>query len=215
MQERSIPPVIFDMIEVGPLMVNCYLIGCQETGVGAIIDPGDESERILEMATRHRIKVEQIIITHGHSDHIAAVDEIKSATDADIYIHKDDAGMLTDPAKNLSLYFSEPVAVPSADGFLEEGRPHNVGKVEFKIFHVPGHSAGSVCLYNDGIAIVGDTVFNGSIGRTDFPGGSFDRLIQNIKSKLFTLPGNTILYPGHGPQTTVEQEKRINPFLRD
>jgi len=206
--------VIFDKIEVGPLMVNCYLIGCEETKIGAVVDPGEESERILDMAESHDVKIEQIIITHGHSDHISAVSEMKDATGADIYIHRNDAGMLTDPAKNLSLYYSVPITVPAADRFLEEGQAHKVGTIEFQIFHVPGHSAGSVCLYNDGFAIVGDTVFYGSIGRTDFPGGSFELLTRNIREKLFTLPDSTILFPGHGPQTTVGQEKQINPFLK-
>lgn len=205
--------MILHRIEVGPLYVNCYILGCRKTKIGAVIDPGDEAERILQDAKALGLKIEQIINTHGHADHIAANREIKEATEARIYIHPEDAEMLTDPQKNLSIYFGPAIDSPPADSFLEEGNMHRIGELEFKILHVPGHSRGSVCLAKDGSAIVGDTVFSGSIGRTDFPGGSFDILTDNIKSKIFTLGDATELFPGHGPPTTVGRERLHNPFL--
>ena len=206
--------MILECLEVGPLMVNCYIIGCEETKIGAVVDPGDEAERIIELAESYGLKIEQIINTHGHADHIADNREVKKAVGAKIYIHQGDADKLTTPNSNLSIYFGQAIDSPPADGYLEEGKIHKVGNLEFQILHVPGHSKGSACLVKDKIAIVGDTVFNGSIGRTDFPDGSYDQLISNIKSKLLTLSDDTELLPGHGPSTTVGYEKRYNPFLR-
>ena len=207
--------MILETIEVGPLMVNCYLIGCEDTLIGAVVDPGDEADRILDVAKSYGLKIEQIINTHGHADHIADNRRMQKLTGAKIYIHPSDAEKLTIPNKNLSVYFGSAIDSPPADGFLEEGKIHKVGNLEFKVLHVPGHSAGSACLVKDKIAIVGDTVFNGSIGRTDFPDGDYDQLIGNIKSKLLTLSDDTELLPGHGPATTVGYEKRYNPFLRE
>ena len=206
--------MILETLEVGPLMVNCYIIGCEETHIGAIVDPGDEAERILNVAKSYGLKIEQIINTHGHADHIADNREVQKITGAKIFIHRGDADKLTKPNQNLSVYFGSAIDSPPADGFLEEGTIHKVGNLEFQILHVPGHSAGSVCLVKDKIAIVGDTVFNGSIGRTDFPDGDYDQLISGIKSKLLTLSDDTELLPGHGPATSVGYEKKYNPFLR-
>ena len=205
--------MIFRRYEVGPLMVNCYIVGCEKTKIGAIIDPGDEAEMILSEARHLGLKIEQIINTHGHADHIAANFEIKENTSARIYIHPDDTEMLTVPEKNLSIYFGPAVTSPPADGYLEEGRIHQVGEIEFKVLHTPGHSKGSVCLVNEKKIIAGDTLFAGSIGRTDFPGGSFEELTGNIKTKLFPLGDKMEVYPGHGPPTYIGRERRHNPFL--
>ena len=207
--------MILECLEVGPLMVNCYIIGCEETKIGAVVDPGDETERILETAKSYGLKIEQIINTHGHADHIAANREVKNATGADIYIHQGDSDKLLIPNKNLSIYFGDAIDSPPAVGFLEEGKTHKVGNLEFKILHVPGHSKGSACLLRDDVCIVGDTVFNGSIGRTDFPDGNYEQLIDGIKSKLLSLPDDTALLPGHGPATNVAYEKKFNPFLKN
>ena len=205
--------MIIRRIETGPLMVNTVIIGCEKTSIGAIIDPGDEAEMLVRETENLNLKIEQIINTHGHSDHIAVNGEVAAMTGAKIFIHPADAEMLTDPAKNLSTYFGPAVKSPPADGYLEEGKLHIIGELEFKILHVPGHSLGSVCLVFDRTAIVGDTVFAGSIGRTDFPNGSYDLLIEGIKNKILTLGDDCSLIPGHGLPTTVRQEKATNPFL--
>ena len=205
--------MIFKRFEVGPLMVNAFLIGCEETGIAAVIDPGDEAEMFADQAIQLNLQIQQIIITHGHADHIAGVSELKRITGAEVFIHAEDAGMLTDSAKNFSLYFSTPITVPSADKFLTGGESHHIGNLEFEIRHVPGHSPGSICLVYDGFAIVGDTIFAGSIGRTDFPKCSHEVLVRNVTEKILTLPDNCRIYPGHGPETTVSDEKQYNPFF--
>ncbi len=207
--------MIIRRFEVGPLMVNSYIIGCEKTRIAAIVDPGDESERLLDEAENLNLRLKQIINTHGHADHIAANGEIKEATGAKIYIHQADAEMLTDPAKNLSIYFGPAVLSPPPDGFLDESIPHYVGELKFKILHIPGHSPGSVCLVHNKHAIVGDTLFAGSIGRTDFPGGSHKLLIAGINRKIITLGDDVALLPGHGLPTTVKQERMHNPFLQE
>lgn len=198
---------------VGPLMVNCFLIGCEKTGIAAVIDPGDEAEMLVREAGENNLRIEQIVITHGHADHIGCAGELQELTGAKLYIHKEDSEMLTDSAKNFSLYYSTPLTAPAADHYLEEGVDHKIGELEFEIRHVPGHSPGSVCLVNDGFAIVGDTVFAGSIGRTDFPKCSHDLLLKSIRENIFTLPDDCQLFPGHGPGTTVGEEKKHNPFF--
>ena len=205
--------MIIRRIETGPLMVNTIIVGCKKTRIGAIIDPGDEAEMLVREAENLNLKIEQIINTHGHSDHIAVNSEVAAMTGAKIFIHRADAEMLTDPTKNLSIYFGPAVKSPPADGYLDEGELHYIGELAFKILHVPGHSLGSVCLVRDNTAIVGDTVFAGSIGRTDFPNGSYDLLIDGIKNKILTLGDDFSLIPGHGPPTTVREEKASNPFL--
>jgi len=206
--------MIIRHFEVGPILVNSYILGCEKSGIGAIVDPGDEAEMLISQAQKMGLRVEQIINTHGHSDHIAVNGEVKDLTRAKIFIHKLDADMLTDSAKNLSVYFWHEILSPPADGFLEEGKSHRLGEIEFTVLHVPGHSPGSVCLTANDIVIAGDTIFAGSIGRTDFPGGSYDLLVQGIKEKIFVLGDNYRILPGHGPATTVGQERRSNPFLR-
>ncbi len=200
-------------LEVGPLYVNCYIIGCEKTGIGAVIDPGDEAERIIETAKAMNLRVEQIINTHGHADHIAANREVKEASGAEIYIHPEDADMLTVPRENLSVFFGPAVDSPPADGYFEESKIHRVGELEFRVIHLPGHSPGSVCLARDNMVFAGDTLFAGSIGRTDFPRGSYDTLIGGIKSKLYALGDSTQVFPGHGPVTTIGRERLHNPFL--
>lgn len=205
--------MIFRRFEVGPLMVNCYLIGCGRTKIAAVIDPGDEIETVIREAELADLRIEQIINTHGHADHIACNREVKERTGAKIFIHPADSEMLTNPEKNLSIYFGPAITSPAADCYLNEGDIHKVGEIEFQILHTPGHSPGSICLVNNRKVIAGDTLFAGSIGRTDFPGGSFEELIGNIKSKLFPLGDKTEVFPGHGPPTNIGRERMHNPFL--
>ena len=199
---------------VGPLGANCYLIGCPETREGAVIDPGAEGDRILAVAREAGLTIKQIINTHGHGDHIGANGTIKRATGAAILIHKLDAPYLNDPAHNLSALMGSRETSPPADRLLEENDTISVGKtITLKVIHTPGHTPGGICLQGEGLVFTGDTLFAGSIGRTDFPGGSFGQLINAVKEKLFTLDDALEVYPGHGPSSTIGAERVDNPFF--
>jgi hydroxyacylglutathione hydrolase len=205
--------LILECFEVGPFMVNTYLLGCAHTKKAAVIDPGAEGDLLLSRCEELGLTVQYIVNTHGHVDHILDNGLIKQKTGALIIIHSDDAPMLTDARHNLSAYFSEPRTSPPADLFFQEGTPFVLGDLTFDVLHTPGHSPGSVCLVNDTIAIVGDVLFNDSVGRSDFPGGSHELLIQNIKEKLLPRGDQIRVFPGHGPETILGRERRENPFL--
>lgn len=203
-----------EVLEVGPAAANCYLVICQETGQAAVIDPGGEPERILAAIEKRGANVQYIINTHGHADHIAANAAVKEATGAPILIHTGDAPYLTDTRKSLLLYLGQDKAGPPADRLLREGDIITVGKgVTLEVLHTPGHTPGGICLKGDGFVFTGDTLFAGSIGRTDFPGGSFSTLINSIRDKLLALEDSIRVYPGHGPETTIGVERATNPFL--
>ncbi|MBL7074297.1 MBL fold metallo-hydrolase [candidate division KSB1 bacterium] len=205
--------MILERLEVGPLVTNCYIIGCEETKEGAVVDPGGDEERILARVEALGINIKYIVNTHGHSDHITGNRKVKEATGARLLIHPKDAGMLTSSIKNFSVFFGHPLRSPRADGHLKEGDIFTVGSLLFKVFNTPGHSKGSICLYHDNLVLVGDTLFWRSIGRTDFPGGSYKTLIVSIKEKLLILPDQTRVLPGHGPETVIGEEKLFNTFL--
>ncbi len=206
--------MILKGLELSSMMVNCYIVGCEETKEVAVIDPGGNAQAILNLLKQDGLKAQYIINTHGHIDHIGANKAVKDATAAEILIHEDDAKMLVNPASNFSLMMGNKVVSPPADRFIKEGDIIKIGNtVELEVIHTPGHSPGGVCLKVGNIIFVGDTLFQGSIGRTDFPGGSYRQLIQNIKEKLFCYEDDTICYPGHGPATTIGFEKKHNPFL--
>ncbi len=207
--------LILERFEVGFFMVNTYILGCLKTGEGAVIDPGDEGERIVNRCRELNLKIRYIVNTHGHADHIMDNRYVKEKTGARIVIHPADAQMLTDPEANVSAAFSMPMTSPPADDYFREGDPFAIGEIHFDVLHLPGHSPGSVCLIHDPIAIVGDVLFAGSIGRTDFPGGSYEMLVGNIRRKLLPLGDHIIAFPGHGPETTLGQERRTNPFLNE
>jgi len=201
-------------IPVGPMAANCFIIGCEETKDAAIIDPGGDAQVILANLKKEGLKLKYIINTHGHIDHIAANDEVKAATGAKVVIHELDAEMLTSPRKNLSAFMGAMYSFKPADETVKEGDIVKVGNLELEVLHTPGHTPGGICLKNGGLVWVGDTLFQGSVGRSDFPGGNHDTLISSIKTKLMTLPDETRAFPGHGPGTTIGEEKRSNPFLR-
>jgi hydroxyacylglutathione hydrolase len=206
--------MILETFEVGPFMVNCYLVGCEQTREAMIIDPGDMGDRILARAKELDIEVKHIVNTHGHADHIKDNGLIKARTGAPIWIHQSDAPMLPVPNHNLSAFFGFSITSPPADRFLEEGTDFVLGNLTFKVIHTPGHSPGGICLLNDKTLFAGDTLFRDSIGRTDLPGGDFDTLDRSIKERIYPLDDDVIVYPGHGPPTTVGFEKQHNPFVR-
>lgn len=202
---------------VGPLYINCYLVACSETKNGLIIDPGFservELERVIRVADENKLQISYIVDTHGHPDHIAGNGMIKEATGAPILIHKNDAPMLTDANRNLSTMFGYHIVSPPADRMLHEGDLIQVGEVKLKVIHTPGHSRGSISLLGQDAVFTGDTLFAGSIGRYDFPDSSSEEIMRSLK-RLSTLPGHFKVYPGHGPISTIGEEKRRNPFLR-
>ena len=190
------------------------LVWCDRTGESALFDPGAEALEMIGEIEQRKLSLRWLINTHGHLDHIAENHVVKARWDVPLLIHPLDRPMLTDPAKNLSLFTGNAVVSPDADATLEEGDTLQVGEETLHVLHVPGHSPGSLVFYRPGILIAGDTLFAGGVGRTDFPGGSEQRLYDNIRTKLYTLPDDTVVYSGHGPTTTIGHEKRHNPFVR-
>jgi len=203
-----------DRLEVGELMVNCYLIIWKPSGQGIVIDPGEEPDRILNRIRELGFMVTAIVNTHGHGDHIGANHALKAATSAPLLIGRNEAAMLTDPWLNLSAQLDSPVVSPPADRLLDEGDYIEVGGGRLKVYQTAGHSPGSIILTGSGFAVVGDLLFAGSIGRTDFPGGSLDLLLEMIREKVYPLGEDCLILPGHGPETTVGIERRSNPFLK-
>ena len=196
----------------------CYLIGDEGSKTCALIDPAFETDRILTEGQNLGYKITHIVNTHGHSDHTAGNRAIKTATGADLLIHALDAGRL---GKVLHSTFSRVLGgkgSPGADVLLQDSDVIQIGAVHLKVLHTPGHTPGSICLYTEGHVFTGDTLFVGAVGRTDLPGGSMKQLVSSIHEKIYTLPGNTVVWPGHDygptPSSTVQQEKDTNPYTR-
>ena len=201
-------------LTVGPIMANCFILGCEDTKQAAVIDPGDEADRILMTLAESALTVKYIINTHGHFDHVSANKRLKDVTGADILIHPLDAPMLDQLAAAASAWGFSSENSPPPDRLLEDGDIVTVGNIELTVLHTPGHTPGGISLHADGAVFVGDTLFAGSIGRTDFPGGDFDTLKTSIQQKLYTLDDDVVVYPGHMGLTRIGQEKRTNPFVR-
>jgi len=182
---------------VGPYQANCYILGCKETKEGVVIDPGDEVLRIVKEISENALKILYILITHGHIDHIGGVSELQQITKAPLYIHNLDVPGL----------HSRP------DGYLYDGQELHFGTYRISVIHTPGHSPGGVSFHSPGAIFTGDTLFAGSIGRTDFPGGDYNKLIDGVVTKIFPLGDDVRVYPGHGPATTVGRERLTNPFF--
>ncbi len=204
-------PINVEVLEVGDFLTNCYLI--HSDGKAIVIDPGDEAERIIELIDKHQVKVEKIILTHGHIDHIKALPAIREYTGAPVLIHQEDAGMLTQAKTNLSYYHDTAFTTKPADDLLIDGDEITLGNLTMKILHTPGHTPGGISILINNIAFTGDALFFGSIGRTDLPGGDHQTLLKAVNEKLLALPDDTKAYPGHGPATTIGHEKENNPWL--
>ncbi len=204
--------MIIKRLAVGQLETNSYLIGDEETKQAVVIDPGDEGDRIMEMVKESGLKVNSIICTHAHFDHIGAAGDIRKETGAKIILHKEDLEGYGLAKEQASFWGFDLDELPQPDDFMEEGDDIKVGNLNFKVMHTPGHSKGSVSLYGEGILLSGDTIFQGSVGRTDFPGGSMEQLKTSFK-RLLDLPEETKIFSGHGPETTVKREKKENFFV--
>ncbi|MGD9301240.1 MAG: MBL fold metallo-hydrolase [Desulfobacterales bacterium] len=199
------------------MAVFCYLVGDENTRTCAVIDPAFETDRILSEAERMQYRITHIINTHGHSDHTAGNRAIKAATGAKLFIHELDAGRL---GKVMHTTFSRILGgkgSPRADGLLHDADLIRVGQTRLRILHTPGHTPGSVCLFADGHLFTGDTLFVGAVGRIDLPGGSRLQMRMSLREKIFTLPGDTIVWPGHDygptPRSTIAHERNTNPFI--
>jgi len=201
-------------LEVGQLGANCYIVYCEKSLQGAVIDPGGDAKDIIALLHRENIKVNYIINTHGHADHIAANDEVKAETGAKVCIHGADAPMLPSAQGNLSSFVGNDLSCEPADCLLKDGDILVVGEIEMQIIHTPGHTLGGICIKANHVLFSGDTLFEQSIGRTDFPNGSYSQLLHSIQDKLLLLADDTTVLPGHGAATTIGDERNSNPFIQ-
>lgn len=207
--------MIIEKLAVGALQTNCYVVGDETTREGIVIDPGGDAERILDVVERLGLEIKLVVNTHGHFDHIMANREVMEGTGAPLAVHPDDASMLTNPLRSFALLVGKIRPSPPATVMLREGDAVEFGSIRLQVLHTPGHSAGSISLWGEEEKVVfsGDVLFYQGIGRTDFPGGSYRVLLQSIRDRLFTLPDDTVVYSGHGPETTIGSEKAHNPFV--
>jgi glyoxylase-like metal-dependent hydrolase (beta-lactamase superfamily II) len=216
--------MIHEIIPVGWLQCNCSILGDAETREAIVVDPGDEVERILEVLQKHQLRVLAIVNTHAHIDHVGGLKKVHEATKAPVLMHAGDLDLYKAMETQAAWIGMKTPELVRVDELLEEGREIRWGKLNARVLHTPGHTPGSVCLHlppgaePDGAAagrlIAGDTLFAGSIGRTDLWGGSWEQILRSLHTKLLALPDETLVYPGHGPATTIGRERECNPFLQ-
>lgn len=201
-------------LAVGPLSTNCYIIIEENKKKALIVDPGGNAEQIMEKIEELQVSVEAILLTHGHFDHMMAVDELREKYQVKVYLGKDDSELIKNPMENVSGMFGKPMST-QADELVQDGQILSLAGFEIKVLATPGHTKGGVCYYieKEGAAFSGDTIFQTSVGRTDFPTGSGAALANSIREKIFTLPDDTQLFPGHGDSTVVSYEKKYNMFV--
>lgn len=206
--------MIFEGLEVGIYGANCYIVGSEKTHDAAIIDPGAEFNKIDNKLNELGLTPKMIILTHYHGDHIGAVKEFTDKYDLKVYIHKEDAKALNNSSMNFTKsMYGKDISI-KADTELEDGDEIDLSELKFEIIHTPGHTKGGICIKVGNIMMTGDTLFNSSIGRTDFPGGSFEEIIKSIKEKIFIYDDDTVIYPGHMSPSTIKKEKQYNPFVK-
>ena len=204
------------MLRVGPFAANCYIVGSTSTKEGMIIDPGADADTILRTVQQTGLSISIIVITHAHIDHVGAIREVQQKTNAQFAIHEAEKGFVfSAPMRMLTSLGVSPVkSPPRPDRLLRDGDRIDISDLHFEVLYTPGHSSGGICLLGHGVVFSGDTLFKFGIGRTDFPGMSHECLMKSIREKLMVLPDETVVYPGHGPPTTIGDERRGNPFLQ-
>jgi hydroxyacylglutathione hydrolase len=207
--------MIVDMLVVGPLQCNCVILGDQLSKTAIVVDPGDEVDRIVEALARHELRAVAIVTTHAHIDHVGGIADLKARTGAPALLHRADEPLYQALAEQAEWLGVSPPEVAKIDGGLDATTRLSVGTAAVTVLHTPGHSPGSVCfqIADQRLVLSGDTLFAGSIGRTDLWGGSFEQIIASIRTQLLALPDETSVIPGHGQATTIGQERRSNPFL--
>jgi len=193
--------------------VNCYLVSCDKTNQAIVVDPGAGTKMILNWLKESGKEIVYIILTHGHYDHIGAVEYLRKELNVQVAIHKDDAEMLTDPSKNLSRYVGRDCILSPADILLEDNQELLIGEMTVKVLHTPGHTPGGISLLTDEGLLSGDTLFNCSVGRTDFPGGDMNQILKSIKEKIMVLSDDLRVFPGHESSTTIRRERLSNPYI--
>jgi glyoxylase-like metal-dependent hydrolase (beta-lactamase superfamily II) len=209
--------MIHEILPVGILACNCSIVGDEKTGEAIVIDPGDEIERVQEVLARHKLRAKYIVATHAHIDHVGGLAELKRATGAAVLMHAGDLPLYRNLAVQAEWLGVPPPGVVSVDQFLKEGDTLRIGSHVFEVLHTPGHSPGSLSLHLPGEQhkiFSGDTLFQGSIGRTDLWGGSYEEILRSIHSRLLIFPDETPVFPGHGPPTVIGEERETNPFLQ-
>lgn len=209
--------MIVESLVVGMLQVNCYVLGCPSTGEGVVIDPGGNAGRVIDLIRRLDLKIVGIPNTHGHFDHVLAVDEVRAATAAPFWLHQHDEPVMEAGREMVKLWLGyDPGLMPKVDAYVQAGDVIRFGQQELEVRLAPGHSPGSVVYVHRASSQVfsGDVLFAGSVGRFDFPASDGPTLLRSIREQLLTLPDDTVVFPGHGPATTVGRERRSNPFLQ-
>lgn len=205
-----------EQISVGAMQVCCYIISCEKTSEAAIIDPGGDEDLILDRCRKNNLQVKYIITTHGHPDHVCGNARLKDETGAQIIMHKDDAVFFWQAETQQYFSMLGLPESPKPDILVKDGDTITIGNEELQVIHTPGHTPGGICLYNAPDCFTGDTLFAGGVGRTDFPGGSVQDLMNSIRNRLLTLPPDTVVWPGHGyggSRSTIAEEAKTNPFL--
>ncbi|MEO6236956.1 MAG: MBL fold metallo-hydrolase [Vicinamibacterales bacterium] len=211
--------MILEHRAVAPFFKNGFVLGCEQTRAGILIDPGDDVDQLLDAVTRHHLSIDAILLTHAHLDHVTGVGRAKAALGAPVWLHKDDNFLYEQVVQQGKMFGLRIEAQPPVDHFYEGEGPLRFGPFSVRVQHTPGHCPGGVCLAvtMDGeepaTLFVGDTLFAGSIGRTDLPGGDLPTLLRSIREVLFGYPDDTVVWSGHGDQTTIGRERRTNPFL--
>lgn len=208
--------MIHEILPVGPLQCNCSIVGDETTREAIVIDPGDNVESVLAIVQKHGLKINKIVVTHAHLDHVGGAKKLKSLTGAPILLNQNDQALLNMLDMQASWLGMRDPGKVEIDQSVSDGDKVSAGNLEAQIIHTPGHTEGSICVYfePEKTLVAGDTLFSGSIGRTDLPGGSYDKIIRSLHDKVLALPDEVNVVPGHGPITTIGEERESNPFLQ-